>query len=354
MSAPWHPVETSERYQVLDLARGFALYGVLIVNLLYFFRVSLFSHIVGDGGDAGWIDVLVQRAIEFKAFDLFSLSFGIGVAVQAERARKRGVGVAAFLARRFAILLAFGLVHVTLVANLDILCLYAICGLALIPLILAPWQVLLPLGVVAVLAQNFVPIPFPGQAALRAHGVEATLVYTHAGFADVTAYRWHETLTLMLPLFAAVAVKTYGLMLGGMALWKSGVIRDRDRHRRWIWIAGAVAAVAWLVTREHIPLALAYGAALLAWRPSERSKRWTAWFAAAGRMAFTNYLTQSLIFAVMFYGFGLMGRMEVAPAAALGTALYGVQVWFSVRWLRTHRFGPFEWVWRSLTYGRRV
>jgi uncharacterized protein len=71
-------------------------------------------------------------------------------------------------------------------------------------------------------------------------------------------------------------------------------------------------------------------------------------------MAFTNYLMQSLILATVFYGCGLIGRIETAPAAAFGIALYAAQVWFSVWWLARHRFGPFEWVWRSLTYGRRV
>lgn len=357
--AEWRPVEPAERYQALDLVRGVALFGVLLVNLLDFFRVSLFAVITAHHTDSGWlnhaIDNIVSVAIEFKAFDLFSISFGIGAAVQAERAAERGANASAFLARRFLILLVFGLVHMTLVSNVDILCLYAVCGLALIPLAGAPWQALLPLGAAAVVLQNFVPLPpFPSDAVLRAHAAEATRVYSQSSFAAMTVFRWHETVRLILPLLLAVSVKTYGLMLGGMALWRARVIQDRDRQRRAIWIACAAAAIAWAATREHIPLAIAYGAALLAWRPSQRAKRWTAALAAAGRMAFTNYLTESLIFAIVFYGFGLFGRIATAPAAAFGMLLYAAQVWFSVWWLRRHRFGPFEWLWRSLTYGRRV
>src|SRR5690349_3203782 len=91
----WKPVQVSERYTTLDLLRGFALFGVLIVNLLYFFRVSLFAHIGRFHMDGGWanhaVDFLVAGLLEFKAFDLFSLTFGIGVAIQAERAKLRGV-----------------------------------------------------------------------------------------------------------------------------------------------------------------------------------------------------------------------------------------------------------------------
>ena len=90
------------------MLRGFALFGVLLVNLLYFFRIHLFDHILNFHSHAGWvnhaIDLLVAEFVEFKAFDLFSLTFGVGVGIQAERARARGVIVKFFLLRRFLIL----------------------------------------------------------------------------------------------------------------------------------------------------------------------------------------------------------------------------------------------------------
>ena len=347
---PLQPVEAKERYAVLDLVRGVALLGVLLVNLLYFFRVSLFTHMLDP--ETGAIDRFIATAIEFKAFDLFALSFGVSAAVQAERVTKRGGNAAAFLSRRFLILLAFGALHITLVSNVDILCLFAICGFALIPLLRLRWEWLLPIAVVAILLQRFLPgLPFPPAAAVRAHAAEATRVYSQASYAEMVVFRWHETLTLILPLLAAVAIQAYALMLAGMAVWRAGIIRDRDRHRRSLWIACAVALAAWAVSRENIPLAIAYGAALLAY---PQSGRWSAPFAAAGRMAFTNYLTQSLIFALVFNGFGLFGRIGTAPAAAFGLAFYAAQLACSAWWLKRHRFGPFEWLWRSLTYGRRV
>jgi len=347
---PLQPVAEKERYPVLDLVRGVALFGVLLVNLLYFFRVSLFAHMLDPEG--GPLDRFVAVFVEFKAFDLFALSFGVGVAVQAERVAKRSGNAAAFLARRFLILLAFGAVHMTLVSNVDILCLYAICGLALIPVLRLRWQFLLPMAVATILLQRFLPgLPFPSAEALRAHAAEATRVYSQASYPEMVAFRWHETRTLILPVLAGVAAQVYGLMLAGMAVWRAGVVRDRDRHRRAILIAFVVALAASAVTRENIPLAIAYGAALLAY---PQTGRWSAPFAAAGRMAFTNYLTQSLIFALVFNGLGLFGRLATAPVAAFGLALYAAQLAFSVWWLKRRRFGPFEWLWRSLTYGRRV
>jgi uncharacterized protein len=335
------PVEVKERYAVLDLVRGFALFGVLLINLLYFFRVSVFSHILEPRND------LIARLIEFKAFDLFSMTFGAGVAVQWERGRG-----ARFLARRFLVLLGFGTLHMTLVSNVDILMLYSVCGLALIPMLRAPTVVLATVGAALALGPSLLPNPsFPDIPALRAHAADATRIYGSAGYAEQVVFRWHETIDLILPLLIAVAQKVFGLMLAGVAVWRSGVVRDPSRHRVLLWILAVAGMAVGLVFALDVPLAAGYGAVLLAANPQGR---WTRPFAAAGRMAFTNYLTQSLVFAILFYGFGLFGRIATDRAAAFGVALYGAQLWFSMWWLRRHRFGPFEWVWRSLTYGRRL
>jgi uncharacterized protein len=104
-----------------------------------------------------------------------------------------------------------------------------------------------------------------------------------------------------------------------------------------------------------VNLALAYAAALLAWKRSQGAATATAPFVAAGRMALSNYLGQTIAFAVLFYGygFGLFGKLPPSTTAVIGIVFYGVQLWLSVWWLRRFRFGPFEWLWRSLTYGRR-
>src|SRR6266513_348502 len=94
-SVPWQPLAQTERYAALDVIRGISLFGVLLVNLLTLFRVSLFQHILTFHTHPGWanhlVDELVSGLVEFKAFTLFSLMFGVGVAIQAERAVTRGV-----------------------------------------------------------------------------------------------------------------------------------------------------------------------------------------------------------------------------------------------------------------------
>ena len=354
------PIEASERSSTLDLARGFALFGVLLINLLYVFRLSLFQHILQSHSHPGWlnhtVDLLATELLEFKAFDLFSLTFGIGVAVQAERAQLRSAGFELFLLRRFLILLAFGALHMVLVSNVDMLCLYAVCGLLLIPLLRLPTVVLALAGLAAIYLPSVVSgwTSLPGESVIRAHAIDATRIYSLGSFGDILTFRWHETKLLIFPLLIGVAQKSFGLMLLGVAVWRAGLIRHSERYRRPLWMVCIVGAVIGVTLRTHISLAFAYFAALVAWRRSNRSAALTAPVAAAGRMAFTNYLTQSLLFALLFYGFGfgLFGRLDPATAAVLGVAVYAGQLWFSSWWLHRYRFGPFEWLWRSLTYGR--
>lgn len=380
-SQNWEPVAASERYANLDLLRGLALFGVLLVNLLYFFRLSLFEHILHFHSHEGWtnhaIDLLVMGFVEFKAFDLFSLTFGIGLAVQAERAGIRGIGVELFLVRRFLILFAFGAAHMVFVSNVDILALYAVCGLVAIPLLRLPTTVLALAGLAAIYLPS-VFVGWPSDSVVQAYAEEAARVYRLGSFTAILEFRWRETRDLIVILLAGVAQKTLGMMLLGAAVWRIGVIREPGRYRRWLWavcfVAGAIGIVnttsevlarsrgetvhlmpALEALGSHVPLAFAYAAALLAWSRSKRAPYMTAPVAAAGRMALTNYLAQSIVLAILFYGygFGLFGRLDQTAGAAIGVAFYAAQLGFSAWWLKRYRFGPFEWVWRSLTYGRR-
>ncbi|MEO8368280.1 MAG: DUF418 domain-containing protein [Candidatus Solibacter sp.] len=355
------PVDATERYAVLDLLRGFALFGVLLINLLYFFRVSLFAHMVQFHSHNGWanhaIDVLAVRLVEFKSFDLFAFTFGIGVAVQWERAKIRDARVEAFLARRFLILLAFGAVHMLLISNVDILMLYALCGLCLIPLLRLPMAALALAGVAAILLPSVFSAfhGLPAEAILRAHAEDATRIYAQGVFAAILEFRWRETQDFILPLLIGIAQRTFGLMLLGAAAWRAGVIREPERYRTALLVLGILAGLIGVAMGYDLPLALAYACVILMWQRSARAGAIVAPFAAAGRMAFTNYLTQSLILALLFYGygFGLFGQLDPAAGLLITLALYAAQLWFSTWWLRRYRFGPLEWLWRSLAYGGR-
>jgi uncharacterized protein len=380
----WQPVTQTERYAALDAIRGVALLGVLLMNLLSDFRVSLAEHILTFHTHPGWInhvvDVLAVALIEFKALTLFSLLFGVGIAVFAERAAARDVASARFLARRLFVLLALGLCHLLLIWNGDILTLYAVCGFLLLPLLRLPALALAVAGIAGIVFPSVVPLGFlwPAEETLRHLAEEATRVYSSGSFIDVLSFHWRETRLLILPVLVASLPKTWGLMALGAAAWRAGVFRNPERHRVLLWLVALVGGVVGgsatalsvfsastgrptavpsvlLEACSSVPLALAYAAALLLLLRSGTASAAAAPFAAAGRMALTNYLTQSVILSLLFYGYGLglYGRLGSALAVAIGLALYTGQLIISSAWLRRYQFGPVEWLWRSLTYGRR-
>lgn len=379
----WQPVAEAERYDALDVLRGVALFGVLMVNLLTLFRVSLFEHILTFHTHPGWanhlVDVLVAGLLEFKAFTLFSFMFGVGVAIQAERAMSHAVDYSRFLTRRFLVLLLLGLCHLLLIWNGDILALYAVCGLLVVPLLRLSSRALLVLGVAAIVLPYFVPlgISLPSEETLRAHIVLATRIYSRSGFLQILAFRWHETWSFVMPLLMAFLPKTAGLMLCGVVAWRSGVVCEPRQHqsllRAFLFGAGLIGGTltALQLTSDSsglrssvpsvvldlgssTPLAFAYAAGLFLWLNPARAAALPS-LAAAGRMTLTNYLLQSVVLGFIFYGYGLglFGRLGPAAAASIGIALYAAQLGLSRMWLQRFRFGPFEWLWRSMAYGRR-
>lgn len=383
MSNPsgWRPAERAERLKAIDVLRGIALFGVLMVNLETLFRVSLFQHILEfhtHPGVANRVaDLLVSGVLEFKAFTLFCVLFGVGVAIQAERAAARGVNVPLFLARRFLVLLVFGLCHLFLVWNGDILALYAVCGLLLTPLLKLPWRALLLAGAIVIVLPYFAPIGMALPDGMRVHAADANRIYGQGSFGQIAVFRFEEAWVWIVPLLVDTLPRTLGVMIWGVAAWRSGLLRNLKQHRSALGvtclvaglIGGGLTAVRMIARSggrhlaflgldlelcSTIPLAAAYASGLSLWLSSKRGVSLPA-LAATGRMALTNYLMESVILSCLFYSYGLgwFGRLGSAAGAAIGVALYVAQVYFSRCWLERFQFGPFEWLWRSLTYGRR-
>lgn len=367
---------------MLDVLRGVALFGVLWVNLLTEFRISLFEHLVTFHTHSGmvneWIDLVTTWLIEFKAFTVFSFLFGVGIGVQTERVTRRGTSASGFLLRRFAILLVIGIVHLFLIWNGDILCLYAICGFLVIPVLRLPKWLLVCLGI-SVIAFNFAPFAsafIPSEKIMRAHAGSSTPIYSSGRFTEILALRWNETWGLMIPLLIGALPKTYGLMLLGVATWRAEILKRPAEHRGFLVIilvgatligAFATSLIFWsaitgnalpavpamVEALSYIPLALGLTAGLALWLSYPRTGRFIELFAAAGRMALTNYLIQSIVFGFIFYGYGwqLFGKLSPAETAITGITVFAGQLIVSFTWLHFFQYGPVEWFWRSSTYG---
>jgi uncharacterized protein len=379
----WHPASSGERIVTIDIIRGLALFGVLIVNILGDFRLPLLEHILkryaGLEGADRLVEILAAGVLEFKALTIFSFLFGAGIAIQMERASARNVNARYFLARRLGWLLVLGAMHLLLIWNGDILALYALCGVLLLPLAGLPWQMLVLIGTafVALPEVAWFGIHVPSGLAAISEIARTRAVYGSGGYLAILKFRWQETWSFIVPLLIAVMPRTLGLFCWGVATWRSGILVRPQLHRGKLAACLVVGAAAgggitanevWAGASGHaywpalqhthldaaILVALAYVSGLLLWLTPQRAARMPG-LAAMGRMALTNYLMQSLVLGFVFYGygFGLFGRIGPAAAAAIGVAIYVMQVYLSRWYLQRFRFGPFEWLWRSLSYGHR-
>jgi uncharacterized protein len=379
------PLRPDERVEAIDAVRGAALYGVLVVNLMDAFRVPLLGAIVltqtYEGIDQ-WASLFVRHVLQGKAVALFAFLFGLGMAVQYERRIAAGEGVGR-LARRMLVLGVFGVLHLLFVWNGDILSQYAFCGLLLLPLLSADegklarwfWGLLFLHFTVPMVAV----VTWPDTETLRRLYEQADRIYSMGSWGEVRIHSYVEFLVL-LPMFASTLPETLCLFVAGMIAWRRGYFQRPGEHlpflrraavagiaigavmtmlgsdSRWVRDDAIGAALLQLFTASASPLILAmgYAAALLLYLHAHPAGAVARFLAPAGRMAFTNYIVQSLAFSWIFFGHGLgfINRLGPAAALAFGTAFFALQALASRGWLARHRYGPLEWLWRTLTYGR--
>ncbi|WP_046971777.1 DUF418 domain-containing protein [Dyella japonica] len=381
------PVRPERRLVVIDVLRGAALFGVLCVNLINEFRVSIFQQFLPAATDGSWLDHAVQAMVsigmELKAFALFSLLFGVGLAIQFERlaATSRRLPL---LTRRLLVLLGFGLIHLCFIWNGDILTEYALVGLLALPFLYASNRVLAMAAAVALAIYAALPfwLPdtffWPSGVSLQQYVQTATAVYAGGTWTDVIRFNLAE-IAHLIPLHVLVAPRTFALFLLGVMAWRSGLLRRPEHYRRLLigmaavgvglgfginWPEPPEPSSAWhswtpvisvLITLGPAVLAIGYGAAIAVLYMFTSASRVLGVLGPLGRMAFSNYLAQSLIFGWIFFGYGLgrFGRMSPSHALCLGVADYVLQVIASQWWLKRYRFGPMEWLWRILMYGVR-
>jgi uncharacterized protein len=360
----------------------------MAINICNVFRVSIFeqflpSRFLPIRPDDTWLDRVLQSilliGIDLKALALFSLLFGVGLAIQYDHlsADPRRT---ALLVRRLAFLMLVGLGHLVLVWNGDILFEYAIAGLIVLPFLFLPSRAPAIAGaavLVVFIVSPFLPpiVAMPSRAWMTQNVADAVRIYSSGGFVDVLAFRIHE-LPALLPLHLSIFPRTVGLMLIGAGLWRAGLFRTGSRASQYLPLGAAIGILAggvlsvthangWLglgwkaeLSLERIGtvlLACGYGAAIILATDKTGARKFLAWAAPVGRMAFTNYLMQSVIFGWLFYGYGLglFGKLGVSEALAIGIGVYILQSALSAYWLKRHLYGPVEWLWRSAMYGKR-
>lgn len=395
------PPAAASRLASLDVVRGVAVLGILLLNILSFALPE--AAYVNPRAYGGWHGAdLATWAVNFVLFDgrmrgLFSFLFGASTLLVIERAEASGRSPADVHYRRMVWLLAFGLAHLFLVWHGDILAHYALIGMIAYAMRELPVSRLMVLGTMLALASAilFATIPlniiqlqaqFPNSDTLHSFAqsfgvpspadIAKDLALHRGSYAGLLANRLLEDSGTLFGLMVFFGPETLGYMLFGMAALRSGMLRGewpRARYLRWLLLCWTIAlpayaALAWWqwssgfdmrVVAAMLPLtALVRPPMIAGWiclilllgRPGGML---TSLLAATGRMAFTNYLATSLICTTLFYGYGLgwyghLSRWQLYPVVF---GIWAAILIWSRLWLAHFRFGPFEWLWRSLARG---
>lgn len=392
------PIAAAERVELIDIVRGLALFGILAANMRGFagpagayFDPSIFWGSMPDRIAQAFIDTFIQG----KFVTIFAFLFGVGFAVQLERGEAKGVKIGRVYARRLGILAAFGIVHGMMIWFGDILLPYALIGFTLLLFrrrrdsTIIAWAVvgqIVPIVLLslALLASRVSSEPLKGPRTPTAEDlVRSVEIFANGSWSAIQEQRVTEVVTMNWGMFPFFFLPLLALFLAGSLAWRWRFFypnaESLPRYRRWMWIGLAVGltgnaaatAIRWIWHAPPFPptgvtilaqailavavpmLSLGYVCGVIVLCANPAWRRRLAPFGAVGRMALSNYLLQSVLCTLLFYsyGLGLFGRVGPALLLIPTLAIYALQPVSSAWWLRRYRFGPCEWLWRTLTYG---
>ncbi|NTS42000.1 DUF418 domain-containing protein [Flavisolibacter sp. BT320] len=403
--SPSSPIQNSERAQVLDVMRGLALIGIFLNNIYGFSGYGFLEEAQQQKFASYPVDRIADYLqiifVEGKFYSLFSFLFGIGFSILLRRGEQKGHNTTALFYRRLLVLFLIGAAHLFLLWEGDILLLYAVLG-ALLPLfrnctnrtvliwafalILSPIVIdIVKLWLQASPAQFLQPI---GVAIDTENGIteqnwRSFLFTENSGWREWRAWLESGWTFRFYYLFDSNRLpKVLGVFLLGLFAGRKMIYARLAEHKRllkktmqWGYGVGIPFSIA-MAYFEHdekavftsawgladtvsyalsvVPLALAYAATIgLLYT---RYPQALTFFARAGRMALTTYLSQTLIGILLFYniGLGLGQQFGLVFLFSLVLVVYTLQAFFSKWWLRQFQYGPVEWIWRQLTYGKRL
>ncbi|PVD51383.1 hypothetical protein DC498_14675 [Terrimonas sp.] len=406
MLQPKHfPVADNARSGVLDVLRGFALLGICIANAGYF-SMYIFQkpeHIAAFSTAAidRWLKYFNTALIDGKFYSLFSLLFGIGFAIIFFQKNEGSTKGLLFFYRRIFFLAIFGLAHSFLLWDGDILFFYAITG-AVLPLfrkcsnktliissiILLASPLLFDLAKVLTDGKWNISHPFAmagiyydNKAGITEDNIP-TWVIAHKNYKGIllwnrSGFWWgwqHRMDTNRLPKVLAMFI--LGLCVGRAKLYER-IEQNKTLLKKisiWCLVTGFCSGLGYTYFDDDnislpapgglwdtlfyclnvAPLSVGYASTAILWYHRSPSK--FSWLQPIGRMALTNYIAQSVFGIILYYGigFGLGGNKGLAFFIPVAILIFLVQVLYSHYWMRYFNYGPLEWLWRQLSYGKRL
>lgn len=386
--------QAAGRHILPDLVRAFAVLGIVLVNVAYLAYPGEVTY--HDGGLNTSLDQVAYFGVNaiflFKAYSLFSLMFGVGLAYQMQSAERRGLPFGRRYVRRLLGLLILGAIHVTFAFTGDVLMVYAVMGAILYAFRNKSAKSLVRWGVALLVLQCLIVLGFAGalysgetyapeEMAATVEEMKANfptyyVIYGEGSFSDIMHQRWKDWVGY---LFFSGPTQMPGILaffVLGLAMVKSGVIANPaapiwKRARRYALPIGLLISfyAAYLTTTIGNPISsgatlgmaliilgapfstLGYMGWLAKWAEGPESKLRT-FVARGGTATLTAYLLQSLILSFIFcgYGLGLYGQLGAAACIAIALATGIITVVFASLWRAKFTRGPFEYVLRRFTY----
>lgn len=399
-TAELNPVSGKERIVTLDVIRGLALLGILLVNMLLFMAPFLY---VNQAETRWWTasgdilaDYLITIFAEGKFYPIFSFLFGYGFYIFMKRAGDKGKPVVKLYMGRILVLLFIGMMHIILLWWGDILHFYAVTGLFLLLFrhkkekALLIWSVVLIIVPIIIMGGLFALVGVTEGMDAAGHVLAQSLdvqiqksmqVYSQGSYMEIMRQRLYDFSFVAGNQFVMLPQVLAMFLLGTYAA-KKGLIRDTGVNElllRKIWFWSLVVGIPFVFlqfTCKYNLLGISsiysafyyltgtvvggtsfcffYVTSIIFLLQKPGRFRIMAPLGDVGRMALTNYLLQSAIATTVFYGYGLglYGRVGPARGIVLAFLIYTLQVYLSRFWMKRYHFGPMEWLWRTLTYGK--
>lgn len=400
------PVQTTQREIFMDVLRGFAILGIFIANLNGFSWYNGSAKATGPyllPGADNTMSFLHQMFIEGKFYSIFSLLFGWGIALQFKRAEEKGINALPTVRRRLFFMLLLGAVHLLLWPG-DIVFFYAILAFVLLPLRKLSNKTLLITGCLLVLSpillywlkMTWPVLNYPADLAIKtATKVESSLftIKSEQDFLNIMKHgnSWFEQVQMNVVgffyrynylFFVSRIPKVFGIFLIGYVIGRSDFYKNILQHKKIVYWAIGIGLVVGLPANYFLayymsnhggdywqlktkgfyqtifyalgvaPLAMAYVGLFMLSFQKVAGKKVLSVFAPVGKMAFSNYILQTLIGSFVFLGPGLGYFGEVGPVyyTIFGVVVFIFQIILSTIWLKFFNYGPVEWIWRSATY----
>lgn len=400
------PISAMERVKVIDILRGVAILGILLVNM-HFFSHSMMGSFLGFEAQPVGLDKFAHNFVRFfaesKFYSLFSFLFGLGMAVIFERSEKKGVKFGPLYGKRIFFLMIFGIIHGIFIWSGDILLAYSIFGFIVIafdkakPKTLVIWffvLILIPILLLGTIT-GFMELgkkSEKGREAINLSKIEnekgsrgihesAIKAYGSGTYIDMVKQRVDEVKSTLSGIFF-YGWNVLAMFLIGAYAWRKNYFKDIEGNLKFFKkvfivcaILGIIFNTLYVYTKDMAnpswpspimflntifiqigapTMCFAYISGIVLLSRKEFWAKLLNPISAIGRTALSNYIFQSLLLTFIFYnhGLGLFGKTNYLTELIFTFVLFAFQIVLSNLWLKKFRFGPLEWLWRSLTYGK--